>query len=104
MSQRIYDDIRWRGVREEVLSRDGNCVLSWLGPCSGPLQVHHRSYDNPFDEGELVTVCRKHHGAADQLRRFTTKWRTCPHKPGTHRYPGAKEACERHLNRELIAV
>lgn len=92
---RIYDDIRWDSVRESVIARDGNCVLSWLGPCSGPLHVHHVSYEDPYDENVLVTVCRRHHGAADRLRRFSSKWKRCPH---VHRTREGRESCERKLN------
>lgn len=101
MAIRIYDTQRWDRVREEVLERDRKCVLDWLGPCSGPMHVHHLSYDDPYDAERCVVVCQSHHGSADHLRRFSMKWKRCHH---THRSRESREQCERRLNRDLIVV
>ena len=80
------------------------CLLSDLlgDECAGPLHHHHV---HPISEGgsvdgETVVLCARHHSALHGLRRRLRGWRSCPHKPGTHRYPGAKELCERQLNRQ----
>jgi hypothetical protein len=95
MATRIYDNSRWDSAREEVLARDGNCVLSWLGPCSGRLHVHHVSYDDPYNAEKLVAVCEGHHPSADRLRRHSNKWKRCTHHHPTRE---GREACERRLN------
>lgn len=102
MSQRIYDNTRWRSTREEVLTRDGSCTYSRLlgGECSGPLHVHHLdpAHYDPFDPEGLIAICEFHHPKLEAIRRALMSargWKRCTHE---HRYPGAREACERRLN------
>lgn len=78
------------------------CALADLLPddCRGSLHSHHvmpRSAGGA-DEGPQVWVCAHHHPMLEHLARRVLRWKTCPHRPGTHRYPGAREACERRLN------
>jgi hypothetical protein len=85
----------------EILSR--SCVLADLIPdeCSSVLHSHHVlpvSHGGDPD-GAQVWVCSRHHPSLEALTRRVLRWRTCPHRPGVHRYPGAKEECERQLNR-----
>lgn len=104
MAMRIYNTSRWNTVRDEVIARDGSCVLSWLGECSGPLHVHHTSYDDPYNPETLVTLCERHHRPADQLRRLSEKrprWKRCPHR---HLTRESREQCERRLNSRLQTV
>lgn len=108
MNKTVYDSNRWEAVREEVLERDGSCTYARLlgGECFGPLHVHHLnpSQFGPYDEDGLVAICEFHHPKLEAVRRSLLKvrgWRRCPHRPGTHRYPGAREQCERRLNRQL---
>lgn len=94
-------------IRERVLERDSfRCSGRFLGgECSAVLDVHHilpRDEGGTDDEDNLLTLCHRHHPVLEALRRAILKrrgWRRCPHPPGTHRYPGAREACERRLNR-----
>lgn len=103
----IYNTRSWRN-----LPRNGLCAVAELlgleNQCSGPLHRHHV---HPLSEGgdplgRTTLVCEKHHPTLEKLgREFRhPHWKPCPHKPGTHRYPGAKESCERLLNRELVSV
>jgi hypothetical protein len=48
--------------------------------------------------GKQVYVCAHHHPMLESLARRVLHWKTCPHRPGTHRYPGAKALCEARLN------
>lgn len=88
------------------LPRDGECVLAFLfgeraGACHGPINRHHV---DPPDE-RTVQVCHRHHPKLETALRHLNdrpQWKRCPHRPGTHRYPGAKEACERQINRRPI--
>lgn len=99
---RLYDKQSWRD-----LPRDGECVIAHLfgdraGECHGRIDRHH--VDPPSDRS--VQVCARHHPKLETALRHILdppEWKTCPHKIGTHRYAGAKEACERRLNgvREL---
>lgn len=105
MNRELYQTARWQTVREEVLERDGNCTYSRLlgSECSGPLHVHHLNpafYDF-YDPDGLIVICEFHHPKLEAIRRSllgTRRWKRCPHRPGTHRYAGSKEACERQLN------
>lgn len=103
MNTTDYNTRAWR-----ELPRDGDCVVLFLfgeaaGPCEGPIHRHH--VDPPHERS--VQVCRGHHPQLEAVRRQLLDspiWKRCPHKPGTHRYDGAKEACERVLNRDLLDV
>jgi hypothetical protein len=93
------------------LPRDGDCVASFVfddavGPCHGLIHRHHV---RPGDPGSRTyQVCARHHPMVEAFLRQlrdradrVTGYRRCPHPPGTHRYPGAREACERRLNRRV---
>lgn len=108
MNRTVYDSARWETAREEVLERDGSCTYARLlgDECDGPLHVHHLnpSQFDPYDPNGLVVVCEKHHPKLEAVRRSllrVRRWRRCPHRPGTHRYQGAREACERKLNLQV---
>lgn len=71
-----------------------------VGTCRGSIHRHHTDPDDP--DSETIEVCARHHPKIQALvraLRATPEPRRCPHPPGTHRYPGAREACERRLNR-----
>lgn len=104
MNRQVYDSQAWR-----ELPRDGECVVAYLfgdlaGECKGLTHRHHVVPDDPGSRS--IQVCVRHHNRMHAaLRRLLDgpEWRRCPHKPGVHRYPGAREECERRLNREFIA-
>jgi hypothetical protein len=84
---RLYDKREWRRLPRE------ECVLDWLGECAGPIHLHHV---HGHESEETVPVCSRHHPMAEKLRRPERRsWRRCTHN---HRYPGAREECERRLN------
>lgn len=94
----------WDEIRARVIARDGSrCTVGWLlgGACSEVLHVHHivPREDGGSDEmTNLLTACERHHPMVEAVRREVLHrrgWRRCPHE---HRYPGAREACERRLN------
>jgi len=96
MERTAYDRASWR-----ELPRSGDCAVSFLfggavGPCGGLMHRHHVDPDDP--DSRSFQVCARHHPKLQSaLRRLTSRprWRTCNHE---HRYPGAREACERRLN------
>jgi len=99
--------LTWEDIRARVLTRDGSrCTVGWLlgGACSETLDVHHivpREEGGTDDEDNLMTACHRHHPMVEAVRREVLRrrgHRRCPHGPGAHRYPGAREACERRLN------
>lgn len=105
MDKSTYDSQEWR-----ELPRDGECVVSFLfgeeavGVCHGRIDRHHVDPEDP--ESRSFQVCARHHPKVQAiLRRLLNppKWKRCPHKPGTHRYPEGKLACERSLNRDALA-
>lgn len=104
MQRSVYDTQHWRD-----LPRDGDCAVAWLfgqavGPCRGLTHRHHVDPDDPSSRS--FQVCARHHPKLQAALRHlddTPRWRRCPHKPGTHRYPEGKAACERLLNRDLAA-
>lgn len=95
----IYHTQVWRD-----LPRD-ECIVEFLlgdavGPCHGLVHRHHVDPDDPFSR--TYSVCNGHHQRMHTILRALDskpKWKHCNH---THRYPGAKEACERRLNRDLV--
>ena len=100
MDKTVYDKRAWRN-----LPRD-RCEVAYLfgdviGPCKGMIHLHHT---DPADPGSrTIQVCNSHHQRLHAaLRALLTPsepvWKTCPHKPGTHRYAEGKAACERRLN------
>lgn len=100
-----YNTRAWRN-----LPRDGLCVIAELfaGECAGPLHRHHVE---PISEGgdplgRTVLICEKHHPTLERVARMLRhpEWKNCPHKPGTHVYDGAREACEANLNKHLLSV
>ncbi|MBA2741920.1 MAG: hypothetical protein H0U46_07905 [Actinobacteria bacterium] len=105
MDTRVYNR---RSHRD--LPRDVECVASVLfgslaGECYGVIHRHH--VDPGDDTSPTIPACARHHRklhAAIRALLGKPQWKRCPHKPGVHRYPGAREACERALNRDLIAA
>jgi len=99
----VYNTRAWRD-----LPRDGVCAAAYLfdaaaGPCSGRIHRHHVDPDDPYSR--TYEACAGHHPVIEAfLRRLRERAdrvlgrRRCPHGPGAHRYPGAREACERRLN------
>lgn len=83
-----------------------HCAVADLlgGECAGHIERHHVipiSLGGAVD-GKTVEVCQRHHPMLEALARKIhglPEYKRCPHKPGTHVYPGAKEECERRLNR-----
>lgn len=103
MERTAYDRRSWRRLpREQCVVADlfGDAV----GECGGLIHRHHVDPHDP--DSRSIEVCASHHprvhAALRALRSLETAWKPCPHPPGTHRYQGAREACERRLNRELI--
>ena len=96
MDQRVYNSARWRS-----LPRD-RCTVEFLfgpaaGPCRGRIHRHHVDPDDP--ESRSVEVCAAHHPTLQAALRDLTRparRRRCNHR---HRYPHAREACERELNK-----
>lgn len=84
---RVYDRTDWR-----ALPRVGECagVDLFGGECSGPAHLHHVDA-----EDRLLLLCARHHALLHGARRRARRWRRCTH---AHRYPGAREDCERRLN------
>ena len=104
MQRQAYDKRAFRNLPRE------QCVVSELfgemvGDCHGFVHRHHVEPTDP--DSRTVPVCNRHHqrlhAALRALRAPERAWKLCPHPPGTHRYAGAKEACERRLNRERAA-
>lgn len=102
----------WEDIRTRVLARDARrCSGRFLGGgCSAILDVHHilpREEGGTDEDENLLSLCHRHHPMMEALRRAILKrrggpiWKPCPHKPGIHRYPGARESCEQTLNRHL---
>jgi hypothetical protein len=64
-------DGRWQEKRLRVLERDGfRCRQC---PSKDNLQAHHLFYDGrepwEYEDDDLVTLCERHHGIADDQRR-----------------------------------
>ncbi len=101
MERTVYDKRSFRRLPRE------RCEVEYLlgptaGPCAGHIHLHHADPSDP--DSRLIGVCNRHHqklhAAISKIQvREEPEWRPCPHPPGTHRYPGAKESCERRLNR-----
>jgi hypothetical protein len=99
-------DLHTREWRD--LPRDGECAVSFLagdaaGRCHGLMHRHHVTPGDPSSRS--YQVCARHHPMVEAfvrrlLRRDEPGYRRCPHPPGSHPYPGAREACERRLNRQ----
>lgn len=107
------ETLTWDEARARVLARDGSrCTVGWLlgGACSERLDVHHlipREEGGTHDLENLITACSAHHPVVEALRREVLRrrgrlsWRRCRHE---HRSREGREACERRLNRDLIAA
>lgn len=98
MEKTVYDQSSWRALPRE------RCVIADLfgeaaGPCTGLIHRHHVDPEDP--DSRSLEVCAGHHPRIQAILRrlLNPEWKRCPHKPGTHRWPGAKDACERQLNR-----
>ena len=76
-SKYLNSDV-WKGIRELVKKRDGyRCLL-----CNASedkenkvhLSVHHRTYENKFNEsehlGDLTTLCRSCHDISHNIEKF----------------------------------
>ena len=109
MEASFYNTRTWR-----ELPRDGECSAEFLfgeaaGPCRGLMHRHHVRPGDPTSR--TYQACAGHHPTIEAfLRRLrdradrVTGRRRCPHRPGAHRYPHAREECERKLNREYAGV
>lgn len=107
MERHVYDVQRWRDLPRN------SCIAEVLfgeaaGPCGDRIDRHHVDKDDP--ESRTVEICVVHHpileAILDRLRQHRLRasgWKPCPHRPGTHRYPEGKEACERRLNASVAA-
>ena len=103
MERPVYDKRSFRNLPRE------RCEVEYLfgvgvGPCKGHIHLHHTDPNDP--DSRTIQVCNSHHQRLHAaLRALLTppeqEWKSCPHRPGTHRYPGAKEACEAQLNKHL---
>lgn len=106
----FYDSPEWRSFADGIRRRDGHrCTVGWLlgGDCSGVLHVNHvvprrEAPHRQFDPDNCATACGSHHPQWEALRRALVERREsarprCTHE---HRYPGAREACERRLARK----
>ena len=99
MERHVYDKRSFRS-----LPREQCAVADLFGPSVGECKGYiHRHHVDPADpESRTIEVCNSHHQrlhkALRALEAPERAWKTCPHRPGTHRYPEGKEACERRLN------
>jgi hypothetical protein len=108
MQKSVYDKRSFRNLPREVCTVEA-LLGDAVGPCTGLIHLHHSDPEDP--SSKLVAVCAGHHpklhallrGLTMGTERSQTAWKPCPHPPGTHRYPGAREACERRLNRVAAA-
>jgi hypothetical protein len=99
MERTVYMKREWR----DRLERE-RCVIHDLfgeaaGECKGLIHRHHVDPHDP--DSRTIEVCNSHHQRVHAALRALTivpEWKRCPHPPGTHRYPGAKDECERRLN------
>lgn len=101
---------KWEDIRARVIARDAGCSGRFLGgPCSQTLDVHHiipRDRGGTDEDDNLMCLCHRHHPMIESLRMAILSKRPpraikCRH---AHRYPGAREACERRLNRARVAA
>ena len=63
-----YRTARWRNLRRRVLAETPHCVRCGISKDDATLEVHHVKPPRGdeglfFDEGNLVPVCRRCHGA-----------------------------------------
>jgi transposase len=95
MHTQVYNTQRWRD-----LPRDYCLVGELLGDAGGPCRglIHHHHVDPTDPDSRTVPVCNSHHGRLHGVlnRLNAAERRRCTHR---HLYPGAREACERRLNR-----
>jgi hypothetical protein len=98
MDRRAYDKRAFRNLPRE---RCAVADLFGLDDCHGSIHRHHVNPEDP--SSRTIEVCNRHHqrvhAALRTLAAPESGWKSCPHRPGTHRYPWAKEACEQRLNR-----
>jgi len=99
MERSTYDKRAFRRLPREFCTVE-HLFGEAVGPCHGLIHLHHVDDSDP--DSRPVPVCQRHHpslqAALRRLRIPEKDWKSCPHPPGTHRYPGAREACERRLN------
>jgi hypothetical protein len=104
MATSVYNTRSWRELPRDY------CAVEFLfgpavGSCRGLIGRHHVDPDDP--DSRTVQTCAKHHPRLHAALRHlmdSPSWKRCPHKPGVHRYPGAREECERLLNRRLTSA
>lgn len=95
MDTRVYSLPQWRALprtRCRVAELFGDAV----GPCHGVIDRHHVDPDDPFSR--TVEVCHRHHPQLEAALRLLTRERRRRRCYHSHRYPGAREACERRMN------
>ena len=93
MHTQVYNTREWRD-----LPRDYCFVDLLLGDAAGPCRglIHHHHVHPADPASRTVQVCAAHHPQVHAvLSRLGPRRRRCHHN---HRYPGAREACERRLN------
>jgi hypothetical protein len=94
MERAVYNTRAWRQLPRDY------CLVSELlgdlaGPCRGLIHHHHVDPADPFSR--TVQVCAAHHPKIHRVLNSMKRRRRCHHN---HRYPGAREACERRLNQQ----
>ncbi len=103
MERPVYDKRSFRNLPRE------RCEVEYLfgpaiGPCKGLIHLHHTDPADP--DSRTIQVCNSHHQRLHAaLRALLTPseevWRTCNH---IHRTPEGRAACERRLNRDIVAA
>jgi hypothetical protein len=100
----IYRTPEWASARDAALARDNErCTVSRLfgGDCHSVLHVHHvtpvAEGGAPYELDNLLTTCASHHPMLEGMRRYVLRKRAPRRCPHNHRYPHAREECERRL-------
>lgn len=100
----IYLTPEWADARAAALLRDGSrCTVSRLfgGDCHPILHAHHivpvEGGGDLYDVENLLTACQVHHPMLEAMRRYVLRKRAPQRCPHNHRYPHAREECERRL-------
>lgn len=99
-----YRTPQWASARDAALARDDRrCTVSRLfgGDCHPVLHVHHvipvEQGGAPYDLDNLLTACASHHPMLEAMRRYVLRKRAPRRCPHVHRYPHAREECERRM-------
>jgi hypothetical protein len=92
----------WESIRERIIARDRGCSGRFLGGrCSAVIDVHHitpREEGGTDEDENLMALCHTHHPQLESLRREILRRRAPKRCNHDHRYPWAREECERRLN------